>query len=297
MTEVKAGVTGARRPTFFRQGLTRFIVLALLGFTMAVPFVWMAGSSLKSRAEIEAGGMHIVPEDPNPDNYPILFGRIPEPVTGELLSLKFGRWFYNSFFLAFGNTLIQVMTSALAAFAFARLQWRGRDAVFLLYLATMMIPGLTLMIPNFQVMVWLGFLDTYHGLIIPAAFSAFGTFLLRQFMLGIPTAVDEAARIDGASHWRIFTDVILPLAMPGVVALSIITFIFQYQQFFWPLIMLNDQQFFPLPVGLLELDSSYGQQTELIMAAATITVGPLIIIFAVFQNFLVRGIQLGGVKG
>ena len=224
-------------------------------------------------------------------------GGQPEPVTGEKLELKFGRWFFNSIFIAFANTLIQVLTSALAAFAFARLEWRGRDSVFLLYLGTMMIPGLTLMIPNFQVMVWLGFLNTYHGLIIPASFSAFGTFLLRQFMLGIPKAMDEAAYIDGASKWQTFTDVILPLARPGLIALALVTFIFQYQQFFWPLIMLNDQQFFPLPVGLLELDSTYGQQTELIMAAATITVTPLVVLFVIFQKFLVRGIQLGGVKG
>lgn len=275
----------------------RFLALILLGFMLAMPFVWMAGASLKSRAEIESGGVHVVPQKMNAQNYPILFGELPEPVTGEKLELKFGRWFFNSIFIAFSNTLIQVLTSALAAFAFSRLEWRGRDSVFLLYLATMMIPGLTLMIPNFQVMVWLGFLNTYHGLIIPASFSAFGTFLLRQFMLGIPKAMDEAAHIDGASKWQTFTDVILPLARPGLIALALITFIFQYQQFFWPLIMLNDQQFFPLPVGLLELDSTYGQQTELIMAAATITVTPLIVLFVVFQKFLVRGIQLGGVKG
>ncbi|MBT3342837.1 MAG: carbohydrate ABC transporter permease [Gemmatimonadetes bacterium] len=280
-----------------RGVLVRFIVLGLLGFVLAMPFVWMIGASVKSRAEIEAGGIHIVAEDFNPQNYPILFGQLPEPMTGEKLELKFGRWFFNSFFVAFTTTLIQVMTSALAAFAFSRLRWRGRDAVFLLYLGTMMIPGLTLMIPNFQVMVWLGFLNTYHGLIIPASFTAFGTFLLRQFMLGIPTALDEAAHIDGASNWQIFVDVILPLARPGIIALAMITFLFQYQQFFWPLIMLNDQQFFPLPVGLLELDSTFGQQTELIMAAATITVAPLIVLFVVCQKFLVRGIQLGGVKG
>ena len=221
----------------------RFVTLGLLSFLLAMPFVWMAGASFKSRAEIEAGGVHVVPEDFNPQNYPILFGELPEPVTGEKLELKFGRWFFNSIFIAFANTLIQVLTSALAAFAFARLEWRGRDSVFLLYLATMMIPGLTLMIPNFQVMVWLGFLNTYHGLIIPASFSAFGTFLLRQFMLGIPKALDEAAHIDGASKWQTFTDVILPLARPGLIALALITFIFQYQQFFWPLMMLNDQQF------------------------------------------------------
>lgn len=140
-----------KAPFRSRVSLARFAALAMLGFILAMPFVWRTGASFKSRAEVQAGGVHIVPEDFNPQNYPILFGRMPEPVTGERLELKFGRWFYNSFFIAFGNTLIQVMTSALAAFAFSRLQWKGRDTVFLLYLATMMIPGLTLMIPNFQV--------------------------------------------------------------------------------------------------------------------------------------------------
>lgn len=284
-------------PFATRPAAARFAALGLLGLVLAMPFLWMAGASLKSRAEIEAGGVHIVPEDLNPDNYPILFGQRPEPVTGERLELRFGRWFFNSFFVAFAVTLIHTWTSALAAFAFSRLQWRGRDTVFLLYLGTMMIPGLTLIIPSFQVMVWLGFLNSYHGLIVPAAFSAFGTFLLRQFMLGIPVALDEAAHMDGAGSWQIFSDVVLPLARPGLIALALISFLSQYQQFFWPLIMLNDQQFFPLPVGLLELDSTFGQQTELIMAAATITVAPLIAVFVVAQKYLVHGIQLGGVKG
>jgi ABC-type glycerol-3-phosphate transport system permease component len=177
------------------------------------------------------------------------------------------------------------------------MRWRGRDAVFILYLSTMMIPGVVTMIPNFQVMVWLGFVNTYHGLIIPAAFSAFGTFLLRQFMLSIPPALDEAAEIDGASHWQIFWEIIMPLTRPGLIALAILTFLGAYQSFFWPLVMLNSQDLFSLPLGLLTLDSSYGRQTEMIMAAATMATAPLIIIFVIFQKFVVKGLQLGGVKG
>jgi multiple sugar transport system permease protein len=211
--------------------------------------------------------------------------------------MRYTRWYYNTFFVAMGITLLQVLTSSMAAYAFSRIQWRGRDKVFMLYLATMMIPGVVTMIPNFQIMVWLGFVNTYHGLIIPAAFSTFGTFLLRQFMLSIPPSLDEAAQIDGASHWHIFWEVILPLARPGLIALAILTFIGSYQSFLWPLIMLNSQDLFPISVGLLTLDSSYGKQTEMIMAAATMAVAPLIIVFMIFQKFLVKGLQMGGVKG
>lgn len=276
--------------------LLRFTVLCLLGLLVAAPFVWMVGASFKTHAEVERGGAHIVPERLTLENYPKLLGQIP--VRGdEYLDLDFGRWYVNSFFIALATTLLTVLTSAMAAYAFSRLRWKGRDTVFLLYLATMMVPGVVTMIPNFQIMVWFGFVNTYHGLIIPAAFSAFGTFLLRQFMLSIPPSLDEAARIDGASHWRIFWDVVMPLARPGVIALAIITFLAAYQSFFWPLIMLNDSQYFPLSVGLLELDTGYGVQAELVMAAATLTVIPLIVIFVIFQKFLVRGLQLGGVKG
>ncbi len=213
------------------------------------------------------------------------------------LDLRFGRWYFNSIFIAVTVTVLQVLTSAMAAYAFSRMRWRGRDTVFLLYLATMMIPGLLTMIPNFQIMVTLGLLNTYHGLIIPAAFSAFGTFLLRQFMLSIPPSLDEAARIDGAGHWQIFWHVVMPLTRPGLIALGIITFLGAYRSFFWPLIMLHDAQYFPMSVGLLTLDSSYGKQTELIMAATVMNIVPLVVIFVVFQKFLVKGLQLGSVKG
>jgi ABC-type glycerol-3-phosphate transport system permease component len=275
--------------------LGRLFILAVLGLMISLPFVWMVSASFKPRAEVE--NAQIVAKHPTTVNYPIVLNQAPDPGTHKKLDLKFGRWYYNSLLIAVGTTLLQVLTSAMAAYAFSRLQWRGRDKVFLLYLATMMIPGVVLMIPNFQAMVSLHFMDTYHGLIIPAAFSAFGTFLLRQFMLSIAPALDEAATIDGATPWQIFWDVVLPLARPGLIALTIITFLGAYQSFFWPLIMLSNDQLFPMSVGMLSLNSSYGQQTELIMAATVMNVVPLIIIFVAFQKFLVSGLQLGGVKG
>jgi multiple sugar transport system permease protein len=154
-----------------------------------------------------------------------------------------------------------------------------------------------MMIPNYQIMIKLGLVDTYAGLIIPAAFSAFGTFLLRQFMLTIPTSLDEAAEIDGASKWQVFWEVILPLARPGMIALTIFTFIGTYQSFFWPLVMLKTVAKYTLPIGLLYFDSTQGQSTHLIMAAVTMSLLPMIVLFALMQRYLVRGIQLGAVKG
>jgi len=275
--------------------LVRLLVLSIIGFSVAIPFVWMVAASFKPRREIEK--VDIVPKEPTTLNYPIVLDSIPDPVTGKYLELQFGRWYFNSVMTAVCITFLQVLTSAMAAYAFSRIRWRGRDTVFLLYLATMMIPGVVMMIPNFQIMVSLQFLNTYHGLIIPAAFSAFGTFLLRQFMLSIPPSLDEAALIDGARHWQVFWEVVMPLARPGLIALAIITFLGAYQSFFWPLIMLNLKDYFPMPVGMLALDTSYGRQTELIMAATVMNVVPLVIIFVTFQRFLVKGLQLGGVKG
>lgn len=273
----------------------RLALLGALGFCFAVPFVWMLAASLKPAAEVE--DIHFVPKELHPENFPIVLGRRPPQGRDEPLALQFGRWYYNSFFLAVSITFLQVLTSAMAAYAFSRIVWRGRDTVFLLYLATIMIPGIVMMIPNFQIMVSLHFVNTYHGLIIPAAFSAFGTFLLRQFMVGIPRSYDEAAEIDGANHWRIFWDVIMPLARPGLIALAIITFLGAYQSFFWPYVMLNSEQLYTMPVGMLALDTSYGRETQLIMAATVMNIVPLIIIFVIFQKFLVKGLRLGGIKG
>ena len=285
-----------RSPTHSAPGpWPRLALLCALGFGLALPFVWMCAASFKPRAEVENAS--VVPRQATARNYPVVLDAKPDPATGKFLGMRFGRWYFNSVLVALGITILQVFTSACAAYAFSRVQWAGRDRMFLLYLATMMIPGVVTMIPNFQVMVNLRFINTYHGLIIPAAFSAFGTFMLRQFMLSIPPALDEAATIDGAGHWRIFTDLILPLARPGLISLSLLTFLGSYQSFFWPLVMLRDDQLFTMPVGMVQLDSSYGKQTELIMAATVMNIAPLILIFVTLQKFLVKGLQVGGVKG
>ncbi len=305
-----ASPTTARR-WFARNG--RFgvyhVFLVIIACTMLIPFLWMVTASSKPLSEVER--MSPIPRESTVQNYLDQSGagafslleyyvhnakRNFEAVWNSR-DITFKKYFFNSLFVAGWVTLLTCLTSSMAAYAFARLQWPGRDAVFKLYLATMMIPGVVTMIPNYTLVVKLHLLDTYAALIVPAAFSAFGTFLLRQFMLGIPPSMDEAATIDGASHWRIFWDIILPLSQPGLVTLAMFTFLGQYGSFFWPLVCIKSQHLQTLPVGMLYFDTLYARETNLIMAASVINIVPLVILFVVLQKQIVRGIQLGGVKG
>lgn len=259
-------------------------LLMLVAITMLVPFLWMVFSSFKALPEVES--INPFPTKWHPDNYLSVFQQIP-----------FGRYYFNSVFVAAWVTFLTCMTSSLAAFAFSRMQWKGRDTIFKLYLGTMMIPGVVTMIPNYTLMVKLHMLDSYVGLIVPAAFSAFGVFLLRQFMMTIPPALDEAATLDGASKWQIFTELILPLSQAGLVTLAIFTFLGTYGSFYWPLILIKSQHLRTLPIGMLYFDTVYGRQTNLIMAASVMNIVPLIILFISSQKYIVKGIQMGAVKG
>ncbi len=204
------------------RGLGLHALLTGLSLAMVAPFAWMVLASLKTLPE--ASDPAWLPQAAQWGNYPEVFRVIP-----------FLRFAANSLVVAGWVTLLQVFTSALAAFSFSRLDWPGRDRVFFLYLGTMMLPGIVMLIPNYEIMVRFGLMDSFLGLVLPSAFSAFGTFLLRQFMLGLPRALDEAAEMDGAGKWQIFWDVILPLSRPGLVTLAIFTFMGNYHSFFWPL--------------------------------------------------------------
>ena len=269
----------------FTQKTLVYGVLILVSLTTLVPFLWMVLASFKP--ESETTSLAPIPKVWRPDNY----GAVSEAAP------FFGRYYLNSLFVAGWVTFLTVLTSSMAAFAFARLRWPGRNAVFTLYLATMMVPGVVTMIPNFAIMVNLRLLDTYAGLIVPASFSAFGTFLLRQFMLSVPRALDEASAIDGASAFRIYADVILPLARPGIITLAIFTFLGNYGSLFWPLVMVKSEGMRTLPVGLLQFDSLYNKATHLMMAASVMSIVPPLLLFLVGQKYLVTGIQLGAVKG
>jgi len=271
-----------------------YLILLTFAVTTAIPFLWMLSASFKPREEVES--LHFVPKEPQPENYLVVMGARNPKGEDKPLNISFGKWYFNSIFIAAWVTVLQTLTSAFAAYAFSRIEWPGRDKVFLLYLGTMMIPGLVLMVPRYEIMYKLGWLNSYVGLIVPASFSAFGTFLLRQFMLTIPKSFDQAAEIDGANHWQIFWDVIMPLTRPGLITLAIFTFMGNYRSFFWPLVMIKDDWLRTLPVGMLSFQSQYGPQVEYLMAASVMCIIPMVVVFVVFQRFLVKGIQLGALQ-
>jgi multiple sugar transport system permease protein len=242
--------------------------------------------------------------------------------------VHFLRYYANSVIVAVSVTLGSVFTSACAAYAFARLRWPGRDRIFIAYLATMMVPGPVTLIPQFGLMKhlcdwlqwaapmvdWAGMrtlghsagspeigrlvgLDSYAALIIPGLFSAYGTFLLRQFLLTIPMELDEAAKIDGASHWQTFWRIILPLARPGLATLAIFTFMGTWTSVLWPVVVTNLEALYTLPLGMQEFQAQGGAQWHYMMAASLLMLLPVIIVFLLGQRSFIRGLTLGAVKG
>jgi len=294
-SQPQTGLTAPRRRSC-AAGLGRLALLTALAVAMAAPFLWMVMTSLKPLSEVERGSF--APQSWQWENYAVVLGlQPPRTGAGRVLDLAFGKWYFNSLLVAGWVTFLQLLTSSMAGYAFSRLRWRGRDAVFALYIATMMIPGVVLIVPNYFLMVKLHLVNTYLGLILPASFGAFGTFLMRQYMLSLPRSLDEAAALDGASKWHVFVDVILPQCGPALITLAIFIFLGNYASFFWPLIMIKDSWLQTLPIGMLYFEELYGRQTNLLMAASMLNVVPPIVVFIALQKFLVRGIQLGAFRG
>lgn len=273
-----------RQSAWTRTGI--FAGLVLLSLTFLAPFLWQTAASLTDNSDIDLVSRTFWPREMQPENYIEVFTIVP-----------YAKYFFNSLLVAGWVTILHLLTSSMAAYAFSRMEWPGREKVFLLYLATMMIPGAVLMVPNFAIILKLGMYNSYSGLIVPAAFGAFGTFLLRQFMLTIPRSLDEAALMDGAGHWRAFWEVILPLARPGLITLAIFTFIGNYSSFFWPLVLTKDESLRTLPIGLLSFSDDHGTDIPQLMAASLMAMIPLVILFVILQKYLVKGLQLGAVKG
>jgi multiple sugar transport system permease protein len=211
--------------------------------------------------------------------------------------IKMSLFAWNSVFIAVCVVALQLITSSLAAFAFARLEWPGRDRLFIAYLGTLMIPGVVTQIPNYIILQKLGWLNSFWGLIVPAAASAFGTFMLRQYMLTLPRGLEEAARIDGASTLRIWWTIILPLCKPALITLAIFTFATTWQSFTWPLIVAPAEEVRVLPVALRNFSNDQKTAYNLLMAASLVMMAPMILLFVFGQKYFIRGIQVGGIKG
>ena len=212
-------------------------------------------------------------------------------------AVPFGRFFLNSILVAVSVTIGQLITCSLGGFAFSRLRFPGRDKVFFLYLATLMIPGTVLTIPIYLLLRAYHLLDTYQGVILPGLFSAYGTFLLRQFFMTIPTDLEDAARIDGAGSFGVYSRIILPLSGPALAALATFVFIGSWNDFFWPSIVLTDPDRLTLPVGLALFNDLYFIEYGRLMAGSMITIVPAILVYLVFQKFITKGIVMTGIKG
>ncbi len=270
------------------QHILLHIALLVGCIIMLLPFFWMLSTSLKGRSAVfQEFPPRWIPSEFVWSNYIDAWTSVP-----------FGRFYFNSVAVAVSVTALQILTSSMAAFAFARLKFRGRDTLFLIYLTALMIPFAILLLPNFLIVTKLGWFDSYAALIIPPSFSAFSTFLMRQYFRGIPLDLDEAARMDGATSLRIWWQVIMPNSLPVIGALSVFVFLGIWNSLLWPLVVTNSQEMLTVPVGLTYFQGQFYVRWELLMAAAVIAMLPVLALYFLAQNWFIKGMSVSsGLKG
>lgn len=278
----------SRRVTVLVGRTTAYGIMLLLLLVMVIPFLWVLSTSLKGQEYILRTPPQFIPDPLTFESYIKLADRI-----------NLTKTVFNSAFVAIVGTAGQVIVSAMAAFAFARMEWRGREALFVVYLATMMIPSVVLIIPQFVLIRTLGWVNTYAALIVPGLFSAFGTFLLRQSFKGLPKDFEEAAFIDGANHFTIFWRIVLPLSQPALATLAVFSFMGLWNAYLWPLFVARDQAVMTLPVALGALQGGPRALTEwnMVMAGAVVTVLPILVVYMLAQKWFVQGVVSSGIKG
>jgi multiple sugar transport system permease protein len=298
-----ANLKDARRRRQFSGISQKTVIYALLiaGAVIFVgPFAWMFTASLQDVSDMFSWPPSWIPSNPSLNNYVEFFKQE-----------RVGRYFFNSAYVALAVTALQLFTSSLAAYTFAKRRFPGRDILFIITLGTLMIPGQVTLIPNYVILKHIpyfggndafgtggsGWLDSYWGLIVPQAASAFGIFLLRQYMMSIPDDLLDAARIDGGSEFRIFAQIVMPLCRPALAALGIFTITYQWDDFFWPLIIVTSEELRTLPLGLALFVVRNRTAWDLLMAGSVIATVPMVVIFLLFQRQFIRGIAISGMKG
>ena len=301
MATVAAPSKVAQRRRFRPGRALRYLILSAGAILFVAPFLYMVSSSFQPLSEIFSSPPRWIPDNPTLQNYRDFFG------SGHSI----GRWIINSAFTTVTITVLQLFFSSLVAYTFAKRTFPGRDFLFFLGLATMMLPVQVTLIPNYLILKAVplfggndimgvgghGWLDSYWGIIVPNLVNPFGIFLLRQYMKSIPDELLDAARIDGAGHFRIYWKVILPLSRPALAALAIFTFQFWWAAFFWPLIVVSSPELYTLPLGLALFQEQNRTVWNLIMAGSVLASLPLIVVFLLFQRQFVRGISVSGLKG
>jgi ABC-type glycerol-3-phosphate transport system permease component len=283
-----AAPTSNRRRRARRTGdrpVLRWIAAFVLALLFAFPLYWMLATALMPRADLLAGDYGLIPHTFEWSNF-----------TRSWEAYPFARWFLNSTVIAVASVLLTVAINLAAGYAFAKLRFPGRTLLFLLILSTLMIPVQVIMIPQYQVVADLGWLDTYWAVIIPRAAEAFGIFFARQYFVGIPDELVDAARVDGASEWTIFRRIVLPLSKPLIAVLVIFTFMWRWNEFAWPLIVLKDSTAYTSTIGLYFLRGQHGDDVTALMAMGLISIIPIVLVFLFFQRYFVEGLVRSGLK-
>lgn len=274
-----------RTPGQYAKRILLYLFLFIGAFTMVIPFIWMVTTSLKPLNEVFTFPPTLFGSKLAFENYGQLFERFP-----------FMLYLFNSFKVSFWVVLLQLLTSCMAGYVFARIKFRGVDKLFLLYLATMMVPFQVTVIPNFVMMKTYGLVDTHWSLILPAVVSAYGTFLLRQFFVTVPQALEDSAKIDGCNHFQIFSQIMMPMAKPTITTLLIFIFMGVWNDYFNPFIYINSEHLKTLPLGIATMQGMYMTNWPALMAGAFLSMIPVLIAFIIGQDQFVKGVMLSGMK-
>lgn len=280
-----ASTTAGRRRTWSTTGgrALLFAVCCLLALLVLMPLVWMVSGALKPPREVYQ--LTIIPEHPTFDNFRRIFTQVP-----------FLHYLVNTIVVAGTVTVLGLFFHSMAAYALARLRFPGREVIFMAIFATFLVSLPVILVPLFIVVKTLGMVNSYAGLIIPVIFHPFGIFLLRQFYLGIPRELEEAARIDGAGYWRVYWQIILPLSRPMLAALSVLFFLANWNSFLWPLTVTTDPDLRLVQVAIASFQEQYSSQQNLIMAASVVVALPTVVMFFIFQRQLVESIKTSGFR-
>ena len=263
------------------------LVVGVFCITMLAPLLWMLSTSFKQEVDVFKFPIEWIPRTWNFENYVNVW-------TGKY---NFPLYYFNTIKITVAVTVIQLLISAMGAYAFAKLKFKWNNALFTLFLATMMIPDQVTIVPKFMMMKWLGLMDTHTGLILILAFSVYGVFLLRQSMMSIPDSILEAAKIDGAGHPRIFAQIVLPMSVPALATLGILRFVWTWNDYQNPLIFLNTKSLYTLQQGMSQFATETGTMYALLMAASVCAIVPLFIVFLIGQEYIIGGVVSGAVKG
>ncbi len=269
------------------RGVLFYGMIALIILMTIMPFLWMISSSFKGEEAIRTIPIRWIPERPTLEGYQRVFN---------MQGFSFTRASLNSLFLAVASTAVEVGSATMAAFVFAKLPFRGSGKLFGLYLATMMIPGTVTMVPNYIILRVLGLLDTYTGLVLPKLAYAFGVFLMRQSMLAVNDAYMESAFLDGATLARIFRSIMLPMVVPTLATMTLLSFMGSWNSYLWPLIVLTSTDKQTLQVVLGNMNGMYKNNEHVLMAGAVLTILPILVVYLISQKYVDQGISLGGLK-